>query len=515
MFIRSKWMFVVITLTSLCGISGAEICGTLSQVSAGEDHSLVLTKDGSLLACGSNGLYQLGLGQNSSYKTLTLQKVKGINNDGFLQGVTCFDAGWYHSLAVSNGTLVSWGTNSNGQLGNDTPISIYSYTNVPQKVKGIGGSGNLSDTKNIVYVSAGRSGTHSLVVDSNGYVYSFGNNSDGQCGINNTNSPLQYPHQVVGENHTGLLGGPGNKIVAVEAGVDHSLALSDSNSGGYVYEWGYNNGSTYPQKVLNYQGGIGIYLRHIKGISSCYHSVAVDSNGYVYEWMYSSQSPCKIPEANGHGSLSNIKMVAAGNGDYYYSMALGNDGRVWIWSLGGNPSLVADGDMHTQSGYLENITTIAFGYYDHKLAIDNQGYGWAWGSYNGDGEFGVGDNDTHPTPVKMFYPVPDPNVWNKTQNTYYTTIQAAINGSNSNDIIVVYPGVYCENVNFDSKQLTLESSDPNDPSIVAQTIINGSGGNTVTFTNNNSTINGFTITNGSSWSLLLRSSNHQKLCYSG
>jgi alpha-tubulin suppressor-like RCC1 family protein len=93
MFTRAKWMLVVITLTSLCGISSAEMCGRLKAVSCGEVHSLAIADDNSLLSCGSNDCYVLGLGQNISQE-LTLQRVKGINGTGYLKDVTCFDAGW-------------------------------------------------------------------------------------------------------------------------------------------------------------------------------------------------------------------------------------------------------------------------------------------------------------------------------------------------------------------------------------------------------------------------------------
>ncbi|MFA6426746.1 MAG: S8 family serine peptidase, partial [Phycisphaerae bacterium] len=87
-------------------------------------------------------------------------------------------------------------------------------------------------------------------------------------------------------------------------------------------------------------------------------------------------------------------------------------------------------------------------------------------------------------------------VHNVDQNRWYHTIQSAIiNLTTVNgDEIVVYPGTYTEAVNFGSKVLTLRSTNPNDPLIVAQTIIEGSGSAAVTFNNNNSTINGFTIT---------------------
>ncbi|MHC4158417.1 MAG: right-handed parallel beta-helix repeat-containing protein, partial [Planctomycetota bacterium] len=83
--------------------------------------------------------------------------------------------------------------------------------------------------------------------------------------------------------------------------------------------------------------------------------------------------------------------------------------------------------------------------------------------------------------------------------TDYSTIQAAITACPTGGIVEVAQGRYYENINFDSNEITLTSSDPNDPNVVAATIIDGGDVNSVvTFTsgNANSTITGFTITNG-------------------
>jgi uncharacterized repeat protein (TIGR01451 family) len=391
-----SFLILVTSLFCISNVSLASMCAKLKSVSAGENHTLALMDNGTLWACGSNSDKQLGLGSSVS-DVCSLKQVKGENGAGFLKNIVTYDAGWVHSLAAdSNGTLWAWGTDDLGQLGNGPAED----SAVPIKVLGVGGFGNLSY---IVYVSAGRSGKHSLAVDSNGYVYAWGYNYYGQCGINNTDTQhtiLQYPYQVVGETGTGLLGGPGAKIIAVDAGVNHSLALSELSSGGFVWEWGANNGCPYPQKVPGV-GGIG-FLNHIVGISTCYHSVAVDSNGFVYEWYeWQTGNPYKVPCGQmdtSSGYLENIVEVSAGGG---YSIALTSDGHVLWWSFGGVPQYVEDGEMETQSGLLEGIISISAGFYDHKLAVSERGYGWAWGSNNNYGKFGVGDTNPRPEPAQM------------------------------------------------------------------------------------------------------------------
>jgi len=91
----------------------------------------------------------------------------------------------------------------------------------------------------------------------------------------------------------------------------------------------------------------------------------------------------------------------------------------------------------------------------------------------------------------------------------YPDIQAAINDANDGDTIIVGPGIYFENINFLGKSITLRSTHPDDPNVVANTVIDGSNstdpniGSVVTFANGEvagSVLDGFTITGGTgSW----------------
>jgi hypothetical protein len=82
----------------------------------------------------------------------------------------------------------------------------------------------------------------------------------------------------------------------------------------------------------------------------------------------------------------------------------------------------------------------------------------------------------------------------------FDNIQAAINDASDGDTVIVYPGLYPENINYCGKNLTLKSTDPNNKSIVESTIIDGNDANAVvTFSGtegDNCVLAGFTITNG-------------------
>ena len=84
----------------------------------------------------------------------------------------------YTVALKSDGTVWTWGLNSNGQLGLGDSASKYKPTKV--------------DIENIVDISAGD--THTLLLDKDGNVYSFGANIYGQLGdgtTTNRNAPIK------------------------------------------------------------------------------------------------------------------------------------------------------------------------------------------------------------------------------------------------------------------------------------------------------------------------------------
>ncbi|MBN1518098.1 hypothetical protein JXA32_16170, partial [Candidatus Sumerlaeota bacterium] len=57
----------------------------------------------------------------------------------------------------------------------------------------------------------------------------------------------------------------------------------------------------------------------------------------------------------------------------------------------------------------------------------------------------------------------------------YTTIQSAIDAAADGDEIIVEPGVYYENIEFNGKDIILRSTDPLDQDVVTSTVIDGQG----------------------------------------
>ena len=85
---------------------------------------MALKNDGSVVAWGNNGYGQLGDGTTTD--RLSPTAVPGLT------GVTAIAAGGHHTVALRyDGTVVAWGRNSNGQLGDGTTTDRLSPTAVP------------------------------------------------------------------------------------------------------------------------------------------------------------------------------------------------------------------------------------------------------------------------------------------------------------------------------------------------------------------------------------------------
>jgi len=86
---------------------------------------------------------------------------------------------------------------------------------------------------------------------------------------------------------------------------------------------------------------------------------------------------------------------------------------------------------------------------------------------------------------------------NITSDSWYRAIQTAINEAADGDVIEVSPGRFYESIDFKGKAITLQSSNPDDPDIVADTIIAAdSSGRVVTFDSGegaDSILSGFTL----------------------
>lgn len=92
-------------------------------IATGGDHCMALKANGTVWAWGGNHAGQLGDGTTVDSYT-PVKVVDSEDKSGFLKNVAFIASGYDHSLAVkSDGTVWSWGLNYNGRLGDGTEVN--------------------------------------------------------------------------------------------------------------------------------------------------------------------------------------------------------------------------------------------------------------------------------------------------------------------------------------------------------------------------------------------------------
>lgn len=321
--------------------------GTGSSFGSG-DYGFVVRPNGSLLAWGANpgGV----LGQNKGYAALPSipypTPVLNASGTAPLSSVMQGGTGVQTSLALlQDGTVLAWGDNGNNALGRDGLGSSL----LPLAVRD---TANLSALNHAVHAEVGNQNGVALIDD--GTVVAWGTWPG-----NGTTSSSSLPAQVVTPDGASVL----NNIVAVSAGWSFSLALA---SDGRVFAWGFDLSG----------GRLG--------------SGAVLANP--------TPRPFVVKKADG-SDLTGIVQISAG---YNFSLALADDGTVWAWGDNSTGQL-GQGTMSNNSpvavqvrapsgstGALRNITMVAAGG-RHGLALDTTGQVFAWGSAT-NGQLGDGPN---------------------------------------------------------------------------------------------------------------------------
>ena len=137
-----------------------------AAVAAGSIHALALKSGGTLWAWGSNANGRLGDGTTTN-RLVPTQEVTGATD-----WVTVAAGATFTSALKSSGTWWGWGSNGNGQLGDNTIISRL----VPTQ--------EITFATDWVAVAAGSS--HTVARKSGGTIWAWGTNSFGELGDNTT-----------------------------------------------------------------------------------------------------------------------------------------------------------------------------------------------------------------------------------------------------------------------------------------------------------------------------------------
>ena len=183
----------------------------LVAVAAGQQHSLALSKDGTVYSFGSGFQGKLGhRTQNAEHLPRRIAQLEA-------ERAVAIAAGEQHSLVASaRGALFTFGYGVTGQLGHGDRQSQLT----PKRVD------TLAEE---VVVDAAGGVSHSLAVSDSGLLYGFGSGDDGRLGLRDQDERL-HPARIDCFGAAAL-----GRVLAVATGTAHSLVLVD---GGDVYSFG-------------------------------------------------------------------------------------------------------------------------------------------------------------------------------------------------------------------------------------------------------------------------------------
>jgi len=256
------------------------------QVATGNGHTAAIKTDGTLWLWGVNSYGTLGDNTTASKSSPVQTVAAGTNWKQVAAGV-------YHTAAIkTDGTLWTWGRNgasilTYGQLGDNTTTAKSS------PVQTVSGGTNWK------LVAGG--GYHTTAIKTDGTLWTWGLNGNGQLG-NNTTGKISSPIQTVS-------GGTNWKLVS--CGFYHTAAIKTD---GTLWTWGFNyygalGDNTVTQRnspVQTVSGGTNWKLVDC----GAYHTAAIKTDGTLWTWGRNTEGQLGVNDIT-HRS-SPIQTVAGG-----------------------------------------------------------------------------------------------------------------------------------------------------------------------------------------------------------
>lgn len=314
------------------------------EVEVGETHSMARSIDGDIYVWGSNSYKELQIKNTKSRATplgildsnesllfnagtftsgfinqdatLRVEGSQSIQNSDSL--FTTLSIGKNHSSVIKeDGTLWSWGRNNSGQLGNQGIIHQDELTQ------------EYTNASNWKSVSAGDN--FSVAIKSDGTLWGWGKNEYGQIGnarYNEKRVPVQEDTNAT-------------DWIMVSAGTDHTVALK---SDGSIWSWGYNaegqlgNDSNNSSRVA-VQEAKKYSWRTVSAGSR--HTVAIKDDGSLWAWgsnYYGQLGDNTITDKRVPTLIDSNKWISVSCGRDF-TIGIQEDGTIWAWGYNAQKQL--------------------------------------------------------------------------------------------------------------------------------------------------------------------------------
>jgi alpha-tubulin suppressor-like RCC1 family protein len=307
------------TETKLTPIAVQGLAGPVSQIAIAGEHTVALLSNGTVETWGSNVYGQLGNGTDGGGKegcTTLCNSSTPIPVPGLSGVAAVFASGADDAALLNNGTVVAWGENKSGQVGDGTQVQKDSPTAVP----------GLSAVRTLALGAGATLGGHMLALRNDGTVEAVGLNAEGQLGDGSTENSL-VPVTV-----SALSG-----VTAISASFTHNLALL---SDGSVRAWGSNR---FGQLGTNTPASCGTTLKPLAcatapipvplgaatAISAGYSFSLAISNALAYSWGHNNFGQLGDATTSDHvapglvSGLTGVAAISAGNTHSFALLASG------------------------------------------------------------------------------------------------------------------------------------------------------------------------------------------------
>ena len=269
------------------------------SISSGKNHSLLKTDTGEIFAWGTWGDISL----ESDLETFSKIYPSEITNLISLQGndtIKEVSSGDQHSFILTEfGQVYSFGFDGQGQLGDGGEVYFVGDLNYASQLKkeasNITSLFELQPGDKIVQIDGGSN--FSVALSQMGDVFTFGENNNGQLGIDNSENLYQTsPIKIT--SYFDLQ--QDDQITKIAVGSSHALALTQL---GNVYVWGNNNFG----QLGNDNRGVNAYKpeklelygeKAIQIACGSFHSYVLTNLNFLYGFGY-----------NGYGQLADKAVI--------------------------------------------------------------------------------------------------------------------------------------------------------------------------------------------------------------